>query len=133
MTMDSNTTYEGTGALKALAHPTRLQIVAELLGGTKRVTDIQEILSTYQTEISRHLAVLRHAGLVNFFQDGFQRYYYVSRPRLVEGIVTLLTEGEPVLSKSKSEIDREKWTPGARAACVFGGKSLFKGCQNRRE
>ncbi len=56
--------------LKALAHPTRLQIVAELLKGTKCVTDIQDILPASQANISQHLTVLRHAGIVNFAQDG---------------------------------------------------------------
>ena len=48
---------------KALAHPTRLQIVAELLKGTKCVTDIQDILPASQSNISQHLTVLRHARI----------------------------------------------------------------------
>lgn len=121
MTMDSSATHEWADALKALAHPTRLQIVAELLVGARRVTDIQEILSAHQTEISRQLTVLRHARLVDFFQDGTQRFYYVSRPRLVEGIVTLLIEGEPVLRKSKAEIGREKrWSGASCGVCCVG-------------
>ena len=111
MTRDSSTKYDWADALKALAHPTRLQIVTELLGGAKRVTDIQVILSSYQTEISRQLTVLRHARLVDFFQDGSQRFYYISRPHLVEGVVTLLTEGEPVLRHSMAEIDHNKKKP----------------------
>ena len=46
-------------ALKALAHPTRLQIVMELLKGTKCVNDIQEILPASQANISQHLTVFR--------------------------------------------------------------------------
>ena len=98
--------------LKALAHPTRLQIVAELLKGTKCVTDIQEILPASQANISQHLTVLRHAGVVNFAQDGSQRCYYVSRPKLVSSVIALLAEGEPVMCKSKDDIAREKHPAG---------------------
>ncbi len=38
--MDIDTSMEWAELLKALAHPTRLQIVAELLKGTKCVSDI---------------------------------------------------------------------------------------------
>jgi len=103
--------------LKALAHPTRLQIVAELLKGTKCVTDIQDILPASQANISQHLTVLRHAGLVNFAQDGSQRCYYVSRPKLASSVIALLTEGEPVICKSKNDIGREKNAAGG-VCCV---------------
>lgn len=79
-------------ALKALGHATRLQIVSELLKGTKCVTDIHDILPMSQANISQHLTILRHAGLVDFSQKGAQRCYFLSRPELVEGIITLLKE-----------------------------------------
>ncbi len=84
--------------MKALAHPTRLQIVAELLKGTKCVTAIEEILPASQANISQHLTVLRHAGLVDFRQNGAQRCYFVSRPALAAGVLSQLrdetTDGE---------------------------------------
>ncbi|WP_429885902.1 ArsR/SmtB family transcription factor [Geoalkalibacter halelectricus] len=94
--------------LKALAHPTRLQIVAELLSGTKCVTDMEEILPASQANISQHLAVLRHAGLVDFAQDGALRCYYLSRPQIVEHILSLLAAGVPVVRKTKEQIQQEK-------------------------
>jgi ArsR family transcriptional regulator len=94
--------------LKAFAHPTRLQIVLELLNGTKCVTDIQEILPASQANISQHLTVLRNASLVDFVQDGSQRCYYVSRPQLASAIIDLLAEGEPIIRKSKDDLRREK-------------------------
>ena len=110
--MDVETASECAEILKALAHPTRLQIVTELLKGTKCVTDIQDILPASQSNISQHLTVLRHANLVDFAQDGSMRCYYVSRPGLVEGIVALLVDNEAVLRKSKQDIDREKQQTG---------------------
>ncbi len=81
--------------LKALGHPTRLQIVIELLKNTKCVTDIQELLPASQANISQHLTVLRHARIVDFAQDGSQRCYYVCRPELVKGILDLLRNEQP--------------------------------------
>lgn len=81
--------------LKALGHSTRLQIVIELLKGTKCVTDIHELLPASQANISQHLTVLRNARIVDFAQDGSQRCYYVCRPELVEGVLALLRNEQP--------------------------------------
>lgn len=104
--MNREATPEWAEILKALAHPIRLQIIGELLAGTKCVTDIQDILPASQSNISQHLTVLRHARLVDFVQNGSQRCYYLCRPRLTEGIISLLMEDEAVLRKSKQDIDR---------------------------
>jgi len=96
--MDLNTATDWAATLKALAHPTRLQIVAELLKGTKCVTDIQDLLPASQANISQHLTVLRHAGLVDFTQNGAQRCYFVSRPELAEGVLSQLRD-EPETMK----------------------------------
>lgn len=93
--MDFSTANDWATTLKALAHPTRLQIVAELLKGTKCVTDIEELLPASQANISQHLTVLRHAGLVDFRQNGAQRCYFVCRPGLAAGVLSQL-RNEPV-------------------------------------
>lgn len=103
--------------LKALAHPTRLQIVMELLKGTKCVNDIQEILPASQANISQHLTVLRHAGLVDFAQDGAQRCYYVSRPRFASAVIALLEENEPAIRKTREDIAVREHAVGV-ACCV---------------
>jgi len=114
--MNIETVNAYAALLKALAHPTRLQIVMELLTGTKCVTDIQEILPASQANISQHLTILRHARLVDFAQDGAQRCYYVSRPQLASAIIALLVEGEPALRKSRDDLRREKQSSGV-AGC----------------
>lgn len=106
--MDSFPVNDGAELLKALAHPTRLQIVLELLKGTRCVTDIQDVLPASQSNISQHLTVLRHAQLVNFTQDGAQRCYYLCRPRTVEAIIAVLSPIEPVLRKSEQDVAQEK-------------------------
>lgn len=78
--------------LKALAHPTRLSIVSELLQGTKCVTGMQDLLPASQANISQHLGILRNARIVDFTQDGAQRCYYVCRPELIAGLFELLRD-----------------------------------------
>ncbi|MGZ9148129.1 MAG: ArsR/SmtB family transcription factor [Candidatus Deferrimicrobiaceae bacterium] len=106
--MDADRAYEWADLLKAFAHPTRLQILDELRKGTQCVTDMEEILPVTQVNISQHLTVLRNAKLVDFAQDGALRCYFLSRPKLVEGILDLLAADLPILRKTKEQIDREK-------------------------
>lgn len=115
--MNIDRATEWAAILKALAHPTRLQIVAELLKGTKCVSDIQDILPASQANISQHLTVLRNAGLVDFAQNGAQRCYFVSRPRLSSTIIALLSEDEPPVRYTKEEINLHK-QPTEMACCT---------------
>lgn len=87
----------------------------ELRKGTKCVNDIQEILPASQANISQHLTVLRHAGLVDFARDGAQRCYYVSRLTLVATILAQLAEDEPIARKTKEQIIEER----AAAPCFI--------------
>jgi ArsR family transcriptional regulator len=57
-------------AFKALSDPTRREIL-RLLGERDRTAgEIVACFSVSQPAISRHLAVLRHAGLVTAVRDG---------------------------------------------------------------
>lgn len=82
-----------------------------------RVTGIQGILPASQSNISQHLTVLRNARLVDFGQDGAQRCYYVSRPRLASEVIALLAEDEPAIRKTRDEINLNKQSAGG-ACCV---------------
>jgi ArsR family transcriptional regulator len=118
--MDADRANEWADLLKAFSHPTRLQILAELAKGTRCVTDMEDILPVTQVNISQHLTVLRNAKLVDFAQDGAIRCYYLSRPKLVEGVLALLSAGHPVLRKTKEQIDREK-AKGAKERVAVRG------------
>lgn len=56
--------------LKALADPDRLKIVQCLQTGPKNVTDLSQALGKELANVSHHLGVLRHAGLVQDEKDG---------------------------------------------------------------
>jgi ArsR family transcriptional regulator len=94
--------------LKAVAHPTRVMILQELLAGTKCVSDMEELLPARQANISQHLAVLRYSRLVDYAQEGGLRCYYLSRPELVRDLLALVGRGDPVVKRSADEIRKEK-------------------------
>jgi ArsR family transcriptional regulator len=114
--MDPDRAYERAELIKAFAHPTRLQILDELGKGTH----MEDILPVTQVNISQHLTVLRNARLVDFAQDGAVRCYYLSRPKLVEGVLALIAVDHPVLRKTREQIDREKARGGKEKVPVRG-------------
>jgi ArsR family transcriptional regulator, arsenate/arsenite/antimonite-responsive transcriptional repressor len=105
---DLSDSHAAAELLKAFSHPTRLAILQELLAGPKCVTDMEELLPARQANISQHLAVLRHAKLVDYAQDGALRCYYLCRPQLVEDLLTLIGRDDPVVKRSPEEIQEDK-------------------------
>jgi DNA-binding transcriptional ArsR family regulator len=63
------------GFFKALGHPIRLAIVEYLADGPMNVCELQELLGTNLSNISRHLTVLRDAGLVTGDRHGVEVRY----------------------------------------------------------
>jgi DNA-binding transcriptional ArsR family regulator len=57
-------------ALKALAHPARLRILAMLRGGELCVCQMTAVLDAAASTVSAHLADLKRAGLVGERKDG---------------------------------------------------------------
>jgi ArsR family transcriptional regulator, nickel/cobalt-responsive transcriptional repressor len=56
--------------LKALADPERLKIVQCLLDGPKNVSELSALLEQEMANVSHHLGVLRHSGLVLVEKQG---------------------------------------------------------------
>lgn len=73
--------------LKALADPTRVQIVLMLRGATEPVCvcDLTATFSLSQPTVSHHMAKLRTAGLVEATRGGIWTYYRL-RPDLPERV-----------------------------------------------
>ncbi len=64
-----------TEALQALADPNRRQIVQLLLVHDQPVGELVRELPIAQSGVSRHLRILREAGLVEVRKDGQRRVY----------------------------------------------------------
>src|SRR5512140_1371024 len=77
---------------RALADPTRLRIVRLLLQGPLCVGDLVSVLDLPQPKVSRHLASLRRAGLVEDEKRGLWCFYRLTsaRPGLHRKILAVL-------------------------------------------
>ena len=65
---------------KAFADPTRLRILNVLAAGELCVCDIVDLLDLPQPNVSRHLAALRHAGLVEVVRAQQFAHYRLAAP-----------------------------------------------------
>ncbi len=70
-----------TDLFKALSDETRLKIVVLLFNRELCVCQIEAALGISQTKASRHLALLRHLGLLKARRDGLWVYYTLEEPR----------------------------------------------------
>lgn len=78
--------------LKSLADKTRLRIVRRLMEGDLTVNELAGELGISQYNVSKHLRILRHGGIIGLRQMGRQREYFVVqefRQRLAKNKNTL--------------------------------------------
>jgi len=78
---------------KALGHPIRLGIVEFLQNGEMCVCEIVDRVGTEMSNVSKHLGVLKKAGIVADRRDGLRIMYSLTMPcavdfaHCVEGVV----------------------------------------------
>jgi len=68
-------------AYKALAHPHRIQIIKILLDQPLYVAEIARRLGINRTMVSRHLIVLKDAGIIDRKRSFKRNYYYIKLPK----------------------------------------------------
>ena len=66
--------------LRAVAEPQRLCLLRELADGSRAVHELVDASGLAQASVSRHLGVLREAGLVESRRRGRSRRYAWARP-----------------------------------------------------
>ena len=66
--------------IKALAHPTRLFIVNELARGERCVCELTDLIGVEMPTVSRHLGLLKHAGILAGEKRGSLVYYRLRAP-----------------------------------------------------
>jgi DNA-binding transcriptional ArsR family regulator len=69
---------------EVLAEPRRRQILDLLRGGERPVGELVEKLTLAQPTVSKHLRILREAGLVEVRHDAQRRWYRLRPEPLVE-------------------------------------------------
>ena len=78
--MARKTDFDLVTLFAALADPTRLRLLNLMDGREVCVCYFVEILKQGQPKISRHLAYLRKAGIVEARRDGKWMHYRIERP-----------------------------------------------------
>jgi DNA-binding transcriptional ArsR family regulator len=76
--------------LKALGHPVRYCIVEGLISGERNVASIMDCLSLPQPTVSRHLQILKSAGILEVQRIGNEMHYSVVNPeakKIIESLV----------------------------------------------
>jgi ArsR family transcriptional regulator len=101
-----------TALLLAIAEPTRLRIVNCLAAAPLFVSELQQILDLPQPTVSRHLTVLRHAGIVRDTPVGQFVLYRLFRPGRQERLLTAILDGlateEPMKLERHRALDRSR-------------------------
>ena len=66
--------------MKALAHPTRLFMVDELSKGERCVCELRDMVGADISTVSKHLSLLKAAGIVADDKRGLQVFYRLRTP-----------------------------------------------------
>jgi len=74
---------------KTLASPKRLEIIQALKDGEKTVTDLVDILGVPKANVSQHLAVMRHKGVLKTRRKGVNIYYSIINPKVVQACILM--------------------------------------------
>lgn len=101
--------------LRALSHPRRIQLVAELRGGEQDVATLADTLGIAHSSVSQHLMVLRAHRIVAERREG-RRVIYRLRVKelaewLVEGMVFLSSvDNETPVRRQAINRAKRKWS-----------------------
>jgi ArsR family transcriptional regulator len=82
-TRSQDRTDRRVAVIKALAHPSRLIIAEALQGGEQCVCDLRELVGSDLSTVSKHLTVMREAGLLEMEKRGQNVYYRLRCPGLL--------------------------------------------------
>jgi ArsR family transcriptional regulator len=83
--MISDSKYEQMAIImKAMAHPTRLYIMDQLNENEYCVCELQEKIGADMSTVSKHLSVLKHAGIVGSRKVNNQVFYKLLCPCVLD-------------------------------------------------
>jgi ArsR family transcriptional regulator len=99
--MDTDIYKRKAQIIKAMGHPSRLAMLDALREGERCVCELQRIVGTDMSTVSRHLALMKSAGLVADRKQGLQVFYRLRTPCALE--VFACVEG--VLQADAAELE----------------------------
>ncbi len=86
---------------RALSEPVRIKLLERLCAGEASVHELTELVGTTQQNVSKHLGVLQHAGIVARRKEGNFAYYRV----VDEGVFSLC---EAVCGSLQREVESRR-------------------------
>jgi ArsR family transcriptional regulator len=69
---------------KILTNPKRIEILNVLRNEEKTVSELVTALGVSKANVSQHLAVMRHKGILSTRRVGVNIYYRVANPKVIE-------------------------------------------------
>lgn len=84
---------------KALAQPTRLRILELLMGGERCVCEIYAALDQGQPNVSKHLNLMKRAGILHCRKEGVRILYSIKNPEVLE----ILRHTDTILEREVEE------------------------------
>ncbi len=110
-------------ALKALAEPTRLRIMALCLKGELTVSELVRILGQSQPRISRHLKLMTEAGLLLRIREGSWVFHRAARDgtgaALTAQISNLIPVHDGMITRDMERLQEVKQSRTEAAAVYF--------------
>lgn len=85
--------------MRAMAHPSRLFIIERLSLGEHCVCELRDMIGADLSTVSKHLSVLKEAGIVDTEKRGVQVFYRLKVPC----ILNFMNCVEAVLARSARE------------------------------
>jgi len=85
--------------IKAMAHASRLFIIHQLSFGEQCVCELRDMVGADMSTVSKHLSVLKNAGIVETEKRGVQVFYTLKVPC----VLNFMTCVEAVLQRSAAD------------------------------
>lgn len=70
--------------IKAMAHPSRLAMLEALGDGERCVCELQKLVGADMSTVSKHLLVMKRAGLVEARKEGLWMHYRLRVPCILD-------------------------------------------------
>jgi len=110
-------------ALKAIAEPTRLRLLAIFAHGEFTVSELTRVLHQSQPRVSRHLRLLCEAGLLDRFSEGAWAFYRLTDQgegaQIARRLLELIPSNDPEFARDLEQIDAVRRERADRAATYF--------------
>ena len=87
--------------VKAMAHPVRLFMVDELFKRERCVRELTHMVGYDMSTVSKHLSVLKNAGIVKDEKRGSQVYYSLKMPCVMNFFVCVETVMKDVAKEQR--------------------------------